>query len=76
MNEYTVTIAGMRVKGKSLLVYLLIPVFLAIVYLAACASLYAFVQMFEIAEFSWMNGVYWAIIVATLAAIFGKTGGN
>ena len=71
MGKYTLNVLGMRVVGKSPIIYAILPVFMAIAYLVSCASLYAFVQMFGMVEFSWMNGVYWAIVVATLMAIFG-----
>jgi hypothetical protein len=70
MTDYTLNVFGMQIYGQSPIIYMLLPVFLAIAYLVSCASLYAFVQMFGIVEFSWMNGVYWAIVVGTIGWIF------
>jgi len=73
MTECTLNFFGMRVRGQSPFIFILIPIFAGLMYLGACASLYAFAQMFGIVEFSWINGVYWAIVIATMIAIFGST---
>lgn len=76
MNDLTLTVLGMRLNGTIPFILMMVIVVIGVAYLAACASLYAFVQMFGIVDFSWMNGIYWAIIVSTLIAIFGSKGGN
>lgn len=76
MSDLTLTVLGMRLNGTIPFILLMAIIVISIAYLVSCASLYAFVQMFGIVEFSWMNGIYWAIIVCTLMTIFGSKGGN
>lgn len=72
MSEYTLTVFGMNIVGKSPIIYALVPVLLVVAYLISCASLYSFAQMFGIVEFSWMNGIYWMIVVSTIGWIFNN----
>lgn len=67
---YTIDVFGMHIKGKSIWIYALLPVLLVIAYIASAVSLYAFDTLLGVPEFSWINTVWWMIILATLQVVF------
>lgn len=71
-DKYTLKVFGMYIKGKSPWIYVLLPVFLGIAYLASAISLYAFHSLFSIPDFSWWNVLLWMIVLATCAGVFRK----
>ena len=74
-TDYSMTVFGMSVHGKSPFIYVFFPVFITAAYLASCISLYAFAHMVDAIEFSWIAGMYWMIIIGTVHWVFcGGTG--
>lgn len=67
---YTLNVFGMRIKGKSVWIYALFPVFLVVAYAGCAISLYAFDTLLGVPEFSWANTFWWMIVLATFMAIF------
>ena len=67
---YSLNVFGMRIKGKTLWIYALLPVFLVVAYLGCAVSLYAFDTLLGIPEFSWTNAFWWMIVLATFMATF------
>lgn len=70
MNEYTVNVFGMKVKGKSIWVFAIVPVFLVVAYLGCAVSLYAFETLLGVPEFSWANVAWFMIVIATCMVAF------
>lgn len=69
-NTYSLHVFGMWIKGKSLWIYVMLPVFLGVAYAGCAVSLYAFGTLLGIPEFSWINAFWWMVILATFVAIF------
>lgn len=70
MNEYTVNVFGMKLKGKSVWVFAIVPVFLVVAYLFCAVSLYAFDTLFGIPTFTYTNAFWWMIAIATCMVAF------
>ena len=71
---YTLNVFGMHVKGKSIWIYALFPVFLVVAYAGCAVSLYAFDTLLGVPEFSWINTFWWMIIIATVMCAFNNGG--
>lgn len=70
MTDYSVNVFGMKLKGHSIWVFAIAPVFFVIAYLACAVSLYAFDTLFSIPTFTYINALWWMIVIATFMAIF------
>ena len=51
--------------------FVVIPVYVGIVYIACAISLYAVGALFGVPEFTWMNAVWWMIVIVTCTVVFG-----
>lgn len=70
MVEYTVNVFGMKLKGHSVWIFAIAPVFLAIAYAFCAVSLYAFDTLLGIPEFTWTNVFWWMVVIATFQLVF------
>ena len=69
-STYTLNVFGMHVKGKSIWIFALLPIFLAAAYAGCAISLYAFDTLLGVPEFSWINTFWWMIVIGTCMVIF------
>lgn len=70
---FSIDTLGFHIKSKSPLVLLFLPIPILIVYLIGCITLWAFVGLFGILEFTWVNGFYTAILLSVIKIIFAKS---
>lgn len=68
--DTNLNIFGIKVKGKSPAVFLLVIPMVIIAYFMSCVLLYAIVNLFGVLEFTWMNGFYLLIVYTAAHSIF------
>lgn len=68
--DTNLNILGIKIKGKSPAVFVLVIPLLVIAYFMSCVLLYSVVNFFDILEFTWMNGLYLMIVYAAAKGIF------